>query len=78
MVRSKVLRRFDRDMADHISEYMKTMGTKFIQPARPLQYIVSKSIKKSRIEKLNDNELLVHYEDLNTHQPSVSCFALFS
>ena len=41
MVRSKVLRSFDRDMADHISEYMKTMGTKFIQPARPLQYIVS-------------------------------------
>jgi pyruvate/2-oxoglutarate dehydrogenase complex dihydrolipoamide dehydrogenase (E3) component len=49
MVRSIVLRGFDRECANKIQQHMKEKGTKFLQPAEPL------SVKKG------DNGLVVKY-----------------
>eukprot|EP00055_Hartaetosiga_balthica_P004835 m.13299 g.13299 ORF g.13299 m.13299 type:complete len:487 (-) comp4134_c0_seq1:235-1695(-) len=50
MVRSILLRGFDRECAEKIGDYMKAHGTKFIQPAIP-----------SKIEKQESGKLLVTY-----------------
>lgn len=51
MVRSIFLRGFDQDMAGRISEYMGTMGTKFIRNATP-----------SKLEKSESGKIKVTWE----------------
>lgn len=50
MVRSILLRGFDRDMSERIGAYMEKEGVKFIRPATP-----------SKIEKNDDGKLVVTF-----------------
>lgn len=52
MVRSIVLRGFDRQMADLIAEEMEQRGVHFVHQAKP-----------KAIEKQSDGRLLVHWVD---------------
>lgn len=54
MVRSILLRGFDQQMAERIGDYMTKHGTKFIKESIPL-----------KIEKTEDNKLLVSYCKVN-------------
>ncbi|KAK8805859.1 hypothetical protein WA158_002515 [Blastocystis sp. Blastoise] len=56
MVRSRVLRKFDQDMAEHVQEHMSRLGVKFLQPAIP-----------TSIDKINDKEYMVKYTDTDSN-----------
>ena len=61
MVRSILLRGFDQEISEMIGNYMATHGTNFIRPAVPL-----------RIEKLENNKLLVTYQLNNNEKEEFS------
>eukprot|EP00049_Salpingoeca_infusionum_P011480 m.199419 g.199419 ORF g.199419 m.199419 type:complete len:520 (+) comp14943_c0_seq1:358-1917(+) len=57
MVRSILLRGFDREIAGKIGDYMENTGTKFVQPATP-----------TRIEKLESGKLAVTFDHEGTEK----------
>jgi pyruvate/2-oxoglutarate dehydrogenase complex dihydrolipoamide dehydrogenase (E3) component len=65
MVRSVVLRGFDRECANKIQQYMKEKGTKFLQPAEPLSVKKGENglIVKYFVRDEKDLEKVTEYED---------------
>jgi len=57
MVRSILLRGFDREMADKVGEGLKAHGVKFINTTTP-----------TKIEKLDNGRLLVHYKNRESQE----------
>merc|ERR1719183_979650 len=62
MVRSILLRGFDRECVDRIGAYMEKHGTKFINKSTPIRFEPGKEKKVGCHYKQGDNELYEEYD----------------
>ncbi|XP_037820046.1 thioredoxin reductase 1, mitochondrial [Lucilia sericata] len=63
MVRDKILRNFDRQMVNIITDSLKERGIKFLMPYKPL-----------KVEQLETGRLLVKYENVKLHKKETDTF----
>ena len=68
MARGQLLRGFDQDMAEHVGDYMKSYGTKFLRACNPQE--IQKMVDDEGVivynVKWTDSEGVIHEDVYNT------------